>query len=48
VTDFEAVSEVFRNASHAQCYELSEEQRAKTLKIVAELGGGCLTTPGDA
>jgi hypothetical protein len=39
VTDFETVSEVFRNASHAQYYELCEEQRAKTLKVLVELGG---------
>jgi tetratricopeptide (TPR) repeat protein len=40
VTAFEVVSAVFRNASHAQYYELSEEQRARTLKVLAELGGG--------
>lgn len=39
VTDFEAVSEIFRNASHAHYYELSEEQRASTLKLLVELGG---------
>jgi tetratricopeptide (TPR) repeat protein len=39
VTAFEAVSGVFRSASHAHYYELSEEQRARTLKVLAELGG---------
>jgi tetratricopeptide (TPR) repeat protein len=39
VADLAAVSAVFRKASHAQYYELSEERRAETLKVLVELGG---------
>lgn len=39
VADFEAVAEVFHDASHAQYYELAEEQLAKARAVVAGLGG---------
>lgn len=37
--EFEAVAEVFREASHAQYYELAEERVAETRKLIASLGG---------
>ncbi len=40
VSEFAAVSGVFRNASHARYYELAEEQRASTLKLLSELESG--------
>lgn len=39
VADFEAAAEVFHDASHAQYYELAEEQLAKTRALAAGLGG---------
>ncbi len=39
VTDFGAVMDVFRNASHAHYFELGEEQLVKARAVVAELGG---------
>jgi tetratricopeptide (TPR) repeat protein len=41
VADLEAVLEVFRNASHAQYYELAEEQLAEARAVLE-----CLTAPG--
>lgn len=37
--DLEAAAEVFHHASHAQYYELAEEQLAKARKLTAGLGG---------
>lgn len=37
--DLEAAAEVFHDASHAQYYELAEEQLAKARKLTAGLGG---------
>ena len=39
LTGFEAVAQVFRDASHAQYYEFATEQVAKTQKILKGLGG---------
>ena len=39
VAAFEAAAEVFHDASHAQYYELAEEQLAKARAVAAELSG---------